>query len=126
MSLSVVRSVLGLLAIVSIFQPTTALAWNHEASFNPADPRPDILPRNFINAWVPYRKEYNRPTYLGGRIAATIEPTSQEAMSWCEHNSNGDYQCKRPGCILHYNYPKPWEVLATEARPNAPLVPVNK
>ena len=126
MVIRMARFVVFVLVMVSISQPATVLAWNHEAYFNPADPRPDILPRNFYNAWVPYRKEYNRPTYFGGHIAAIIEPTSQEAMSWCEHNSNGDYQCKRPGYIPHYNYPKPWEALATEARPNAPLVPMNK
>jgi hypothetical protein len=114
------------LAFLMLYPTPTAFTGNHEANFNPANPRPDILPRNFYNAWVPYRKEYNRPTYFGGHVAAIIEPTSQEAMSWCEHKANGNYECKRPGYIPHYNYPKPWEVMAIEARPNAALVPQTK
>lgn len=98
------------------------IAGNHERNFNPANPRPDFLPHTLYNAWVPYRAEYNRPHPIGGHIAAIIEPTSQEAMAWRIHQANGDYQCKRPGYVPVYNYPKPWEALPILARPNAPLV----
>jgi hypothetical protein len=97
-------------------------AGNHEGHFNPANPRPDFLPHTHYNNWVSYREKYNRPHPIGGHIAALIEPTSQEAMSWCLHDANGDYRCKRPGYVPIYNYPKPWEVLPTRPRPNAPLV----
>jgi hypothetical protein len=100
-----------------------SLAGNHEAHFNPLNPRPDILPRTLYNAWVPYRKEFNRPHPIGGHVAAIIEPSSQEAMAWCLHDANGDYRCHRPGYIPMYNYPKPWEMLTIEPRPNASLVP---
>jgi hypothetical protein len=99
----------------------SASGWNHEAHFNPANPRPDFLPHTIYNAWCPYRKEYNRPRFVGGAIAAHIEPTSQEAMSWCIHQANGDYRNHRPGYIPLYMYPKPWEVLSVEPRPNAAL-----
>ncbi len=98
-------------------------AGNHEAHFNPANPRPDFLPHTLYNNWVSYRAEYNRPHPIGGHIAAVIEPTSQEAMAWRIHDANGDYRCKRPGYVPIYNYPKPWEVLPTRPRPNAPMVP---
>jgi hypothetical protein len=115
------RLKISMVAVVCFVSTSTALAGNHEAHFNPANPRPDILSHRVYNAWVPYRKAYNRPTYIGGHIAATIEPTSQEAMSWCIHKANGDYECHRPGYIPMYNYPKPWEVMAIHPRPNAPL-----
>jgi hypothetical protein len=111
----------SLVVTVCIAVCSTVFAGDHEAHFNPAEPRPDFSSHRVYNAWVPYRKVYNRPTYIGGRIAAVIEPTSQEAMSWRIHNANGDYECGRPGCIPMYNYPKPWEVMAIHPRPNTPL-----
>ncbi len=108
----------------SLFASNYLGAGNHEANFNPANPRPDFLPHTLYNNWVSYRAEYNRPHPIGGHIAAVIEPTSQEAMAWRIHDANGDYRCKRPGYVPIYNYPKPWEVLPTRPRPNAPLVPI--
>jgi hypothetical protein len=105
------------IGIAVIVVSDDAIAGNHEAHFNPANPRPDVLPRTHYNAWVPYRLEYNRPTYFGGHLASVIEPSSQEAMSWCQHKANGDYHCHRPGSIPIYNYPKPWEALSIDARP---------
>lgn len=91
-------------------------AWHPERWFDPSDPRPDFLPHTVTNAWVPYRKVYNRPTYVGGHIAAIVEPTSQEAMAWKIHKDNGDYRYHRPGTIPMYLYPKPWEVLPVGSR----------
>jgi hypothetical protein len=109
-------------ATFAMFAGSLLNAGNHEAYFNPANPRPDFLPHTHYNNWVSYRAEYNRPHPFGGHIAAIIEPTSQEAMAWRIHDANGDYRCKRPGYVPIYNYPKPWEVLPTRPRPNAPLV----
>jgi hypothetical protein len=122
MSQPVRLKLLSFFAAGTLLSISSVVAGNPEAHFNPADPRPDFLPRTLYNAWVPYRAEYNRPTRIGGHIAAVISPTSQEAMSWHIHHANGDYRCKRPGYVPIYNYPKPWEVLPTLARPNAPLV----
>ncbi len=111
-----------IVATGTLLAKPSLLAGNHEAHFNPGNPRPDFLPHTLYNAWVPYRAEYNRPHPIGGHIAAIIEPTSQEAMAWRIHQANGDYRCKRPGYVPIYNYPKPWEALPTMPRANAPLV----
>ncbi len=95
----------------------TCIAGDHYAHFNPYDPRPDFFRLPIYNAWVPYRKMHNRPTYIGGKVAAVIEPTSQEAMAWHISKANGDYRNHRPGSIPTYYYPKPWESLQIEARP---------
>jgi hypothetical protein len=59
----------------------------------------------------------NRPRYFGGMIAAAIEPTSLEAMSWKEHHAAGSYRNHVPGYVKQYNFPKPWDVLPIDARP---------
>ncbi len=83
------------------------------------DPRPDILPY-WLTSWhTEYRREYNRPRYLSGKIAHAVEPTCQEAMVWCEANQMGLYDtCKHPPVYKSYNTPKPWEILATGPRPD--------
>lgn len=83
------------------------------------DQRSDLWGWPIYNAWVPYRKEMNRPRYVGGYIASKIEPTSQEAMSWREHHAEGAYRDHRPGYVKTYYYPKPWEVLPIDPRPAA-------
>jgi hypothetical protein len=95
----------------------TCIAGDHYAHFNPYDPRPDFFRLPVYNAWVPYRKLHNRPTYIGGKVASVIEPTSQEAMAWHISKANGDYRNHRPGSIPTYYYPKPWESLQIGARP---------
>lgn len=82
------------------------------------DPRPDILPY-WLTSWhTEYRRQYNRPTYIGGKIAHCIEPTSQEAMVWCEANQMGLYNGKNcPPMYKQYYYPKPWELIPMGPRP---------
>ncbi len=63
-----------------------------------------------------YRRVYNRPTYLGGKIAYYIAPSSQEAMSWHEHVHRGSYRNKAGRIEPMYMYPKPWEVLTLGPR----------
>lgn len=83
------------------------------------DPRPDILPY-WLTSWhTDYRQRYNRPRYIGGKLAYYIEPTSQEAMVWCEANNMGLYKtCNHPPVYKQYNSPKPWEILQTGPRPD--------
>jgi hypothetical protein len=83
------------------------------------DPRPDILPY-WLHDWhVDYRQIYNRPRYWPGRIAHMVEPTSQEAMVWCEANREGLYNGKNcPPSFKQYNFQKPWEILQTGPRPD--------
>jgi hypothetical protein len=83
------------------------------AAFNP---REDILPHPIYDAWLPYRKAYNRPRFLGGMMARLVEPTSQEAMAWEEAWRSGEYRRHEPGLVKVYYHPKPWEVLQTGPR----------
>lgn len=64
-----------------------------------------------------YRRRYNRPTNLGGKIAYYIAPTSQEAMRWHKATHQGQYQCDAPRMVAQYFYPKPWESLRMGPRP---------
>lgn len=86
---------------------------------NTADPRPDILPYWLTDGHHEYRRLYNRPTYHGGWVAHLIEPTSQEAMVWCEAYQSGLYDKPHTGkhCKRYYG-PKPWEILQTGPRPD--------
>ncbi|MCC9655555.1 hypothetical protein [Rhodopirellula halodulae] len=75
-----------------------------------------------------YRRQYNRPTYLGGKTAAIIAPSSQEAMAWRRAEALGLYDnngvkglmhgkhCPPQRVEQHYFYPKPWEVLTVGPR----------
>jgi len=114
--------ILSVLA-ASLLATSSANAQNywprHYPPFDPVDPRPDILPRTFYNNWVSYREANNRPTYVGGLIAHTIEPISQEAMSWEENVNRGYYKTHCPTPVRMYLYPKPWEVIETGVRPAA-------
>ncbi len=85
---------------------------------DPAQQRPDIFPKKIWNAWPEYRATYNRPRYIGGKIASVVEPTSQEAMAWEINKANGNYANHCGKWVPHYYYPKPWEVLNTRARPD--------
>jgi hypothetical protein len=64
-----------------------------------------------------YRRRYNRPTNLGGKIAYHIAPTSQEAMRWHKATHHGHYKNHAPRMVAHYFYPKPWESLRIGPRP---------
>ncbi|WP_037248948.1 hypothetical protein [Rhodopirellula baltica] len=75
-----------------------------------------------------YRRQYNRPTYLGGKTAAIIAPSSQEARAWQRADALGLYDdngikgalhgkhCPPQRVEQHYFYPKPWEVLTVGPR----------
>jgi hypothetical protein len=78
----------------------------------------DLIPS--IGSNVPsYRERYNRPRYLGGKIAYHLSPTSQEAMSWHRSAHRGYYANHAPRMEDKYFYPKPWEVFTV-----GPRVPV--
>jgi hypothetical protein len=68
-----------------------------------------------------YRRVYNRPSYLAGKIAYCIAPSSQEAMAWHDAQHRNLYKNHRPRIEVHYFYPKPWESLQMGAR--SPKVP---
>ncbi|TWT93696.1 hypothetical protein [Neorhodopirellula pilleata] len=93
-------------------------------------PRIDPIPPLGTRLPESYRRQYNRPSYIGGKIAAKIAPSSQEAMAFHRAESLGLYDdngvkgfvngkhCPPRRVEQHYFYPKPWEVLAVGPRPD--------
>ncbi|QDS96316.1 hypothetical protein FF011L_51240 [Roseimaritima multifibrata] len=77
--------------------------------FNPIPPLGNRLPPS-------HRRVYNRPTYLGGKVAYIIAPSSQGAMSWHENVHRGSYRNHAGRIEPMYMYPKPWEVLTVGPR----------
>jgi hypothetical protein len=84
---------------------------------HPVRPIVDVIPPLGNNLPLSYRARMNRPSYLSGRIAYTIEPTSQEAMAWQRAWQRGYYANHAPRMETHYIYPKPWEELGVGAKP---------
>jgi len=78
--------------------------------FDPIPPLGNRLPPS-------YRRVYNRPTYIGGKIAYLIAPSSQEAMSWHTNAHRGAYRNHAGRIEPMYLYAKPWEVLPIGPRP---------
>ncbi|QDS86292.1 hypothetical protein EC9_04530 [Rosistilla ulvae] len=80
------------------------------------------LPRVELFDWVErieplsYRARYNRPRYVGGKVAFYIAPSSQGAMSWHENVHNGNYRNHAGPTVKKYYYPKPWEALQVGPR----------
>ncbi len=74
------------------------------ARFDPLPPLGNRLPPS-------YRRVYNRPTYLGGKLAYLIAPSSQEAMSWHTNAHRGAYRNQAGRIEPMYHYAKPWEAL---------------
>lgn len=83
----------------------------------PVHRRIDVIPPLGNNLPMSYRARMNRPSYLSGRIAYTIEPSSQEAMAWQRAWERGYYAGHAPRMETHYIYPKPWEVLGVGDKP---------
>lgn len=67
-----------------------------------------------------YRRKYNRPTHLGGKIMYWIAPSSQEAMAWHHASHAGAYKHPKKHVRFeqHYFYPKPWEAMKIGPRPS--------
>lgn len=106
-----------------------AAQWPNWAA-KPVRPRIDVIPP--LGNHLPYSHaaRLNRPSYLVGKSAYMIEPSSREAMAWQRAKQRGHYANHAPRMVTHYLYPKPWEVLGTGPRPrnpddpSAPLDPV--
>jgi hypothetical protein len=125
-SFSNFRNVLLLSLIASFAGAPANAAWpwtKFEGS-----PRIDPIPPIGNRLPPSYRRKYNRPTYIGGKIAAKIEPSSQEAMAFHRSESLGLYDhtgikglfsgkhCPPQRVEQHYFYPKPWEALMVGPR----------
>ena len=123
---STFRLLVALLVMSPVMSVDATAAWpwtKYEGTsrIDPIGPVGNRLPDS-------YRRQYNRPTYLGGKIAAKIAPSSQEAMAFRRSDSLGLYDhtgikgwfngknCPPQRVEQHYFYPKPWEVLAVGPR----------
>lgn len=106
---------LGVIAVVLSGETVSAQFPNWKAI--PVRPRIDVIPPLGNHLPYSYRARMNRPTYFGGRIAYTIEPSSQEAMAWQRAWERGYYADHAPRMETHYIFPKPWEVLGVGAKP---------
>jgi hypothetical protein len=111
-----VAMMVGCVGIVFPMPSTWAQFPNWAAK--PVRPRIDVIPPLGNNLPPSYAARFNRPSYLTGRIAYTIEPSSQEAMAWQRAVERGYYANHAPRMETHYMYPKPWEVLGVEAKTN--------
>lgn len=72
-----------------------------------------------------YRRTYNRPTYIGGKIAYRIAPSSQEAMAWQAAYRSGAYRDHAPRLERHYFFPKPWEAMQVGPRDSSQSRPAD-
>lgn len=106
---------MAVIAVVLSGETVSAQFPNWKAK--PVRPRIDVIPPLGNHLPDSYRARMNRPTYLGGRIAYTIEPTSQEAMAWQRAWERGYYADHAPRMETHYMFPKPWEKLGVGAKP---------
>jgi len=107
-----------LVACCGTFLPLhSALAQFPNWAAKPVRPRVDVIPPLGNNLPLSYAARFNRPSYLTGRMAYSIEPSSQEAMAWQRAVQRGYYANHAPRMETHYMYPKPWEVLGVDAKP---------
>lgn len=94
----------------------------------PVTPRVDVIGPIGNRLPPSHRRKHKRPTYLGGKMADVIAPSSQEAMAWRRGVALGWYKHSGITSVLthqrqppqryeqHFFYPKPWEALKTGPR----------
>lgn len=112
--ISLMRAITLSLVLLGVACPAAAHHPNREDQ--PVHPRIDLIPPLGNNLPPSYRRRYNRPTNIGGKIAYWIAPSSQEAMAWHEAQHMNAYRCRRGRIERHYFYPKPWEALQVGPR----------
>lgn len=115
-----ILSALSAIAASALPEPIQAAPPERPTFNHTADPRPNILPDSLYNHHVPYRLQYNRPTYhVGKALYYVVSPTSQEALVWKENLDACRYEGHNcPPMYKSFMYPKPWEVLNTGPRSN--------
>jgi hypothetical protein len=107
-------AILGLVYWVS--QPVTTRAHHPHEDIRTPHQRIDVIGPVGNRLPMSYRRKYNRPTDIGGKISYWFNPTSQEAMAWHKAEHAGLYDCKAGKVVNHYFYPKPWEMLQMQSR----------
>lgn len=108
------RATLLILLVAGVVTPVAAHHPDRECQ--PVTPVIDLIPPLGNRLPEEYRRQYNRPTYLGGRIAYKIAPSSQEAMAWHRAEHRGDYDCDRGRVVPTYFYLKPYEAMRIGSR----------
>lgn len=95
---------------------TTLFADHPDKKNYPVHPRIDLI--GPLGNWLPpsYRRRYNRPSNVAGKIAYYIAPSSLEAMSWHASKHRNAYKDHKPRTVMHYFYPKPWDAIRIGAR----------
>ena len=95
----------------------TSHAHHPDRAKKPVRQRIDCIGPLGNNLRPSYRRVYNRPTNLQGKIAYWIAPTSQEAIAWHRAKHVSAYKRGLPRQEPLYFYPKPWESLQIGPRP---------
>lgn len=107
------RFALSMILIAS----TSILSAQHPDRRNqPVWPIIDVIGPVGNNLPPSHRRTYNRPTYIGGKIAYWIAPASREAMAWQAAYQAGAYRNHLPRLDRHYFFPKPWEAIQIGTR----------
>lgn len=90
---------------------STLFAHHPDKENYPVHPRIDLI--GPLGNWLPpsYRRRYNRPSNVAGKISYYIAPSSLEAMSWHASKHRNAYKDHKPRTVMHYFYPKPWEAI---------------
>jgi hypothetical protein len=92
----------------------------------PVRPRIDVIGPLGTHLKPSYRRRFNRPSSVVGRLMYHIAPSSQEAMAWHSANHRMLYKNHRPRMEQHYFYPKPWEGLRQSAnQPEVEILPLD-
>ncbi len=105
-----------------LFSITTSNAHHPDRETQPPRQRIDVIGPLGNRLPASYRRVYNRPTNLGGKIAYWIAPSSQEAMAWHQaqhaglYDNGGPLKAPCPRVENLYFYPKPWEALQVGQR----------
>ena len=109
---------LGCVCLASLIGAGTAAAHDPDRKNQPVTPIIDVIGPLGNNLKPGHRRGYNRPSYIEGKIAYHLAPSSQEAMSWHRAVHSGAYKDPKKCLRLeqHFFYPKPWQVLTVGPR----------
>ena len=105
-----------LIALFAVSFSVPALAHHPDRANHPVVPYFDLIPPLGNRLPMSYRRRYNRPRHVGGKIAYYIAPSSQEAMSVHEHVHRGSYKNHAGLIFKQYYYSKPWEAMTVGPR----------